>query len=125
MNALNKQVAGNHYKDQKIQPIQLAYMLGQTPAFCKVAKYATRIKDDPVQQLKKALHCIELDEELKDFQHLYCKVGLDFAEDMIREFTESYYLRACLLAMHAEDYTSAIYYMSEMIEVEVGKKEDI
>ena len=56
MSALNKQVAGNHYKVQKIQPIELAYMLGQTPAFCKVCKYATRIKDDPVQQLNKALH---------------------------------------------------------------------
>ena len=117
MSALNMQVAGNHYKNQKIQPIQLAYMLGQTPAFCKVAKYATRIKDDPIQQLNKALHCIELDRDLEDYQHLYCKVGLDFAEDMINEFTESVHLRGCLLAMHRGDYTSAIYYMLEMIEV--------
>lgn len=118
MNALNKQVAGNHYKNQKIQPIELAYILGQTPAFCKVCKYATRVKDDPVQQLNKALHCIELDEDLKDFHHLYCKVDQEFAEDMIDEFTESSLLRECLKAMHKGDYTSAKFYMQDMIEAE-------
>lgn len=118
MKALNKQVAGNHYKNQKIQPIELAYMLGQTPAFCKVCKYATRIKDDPVQQLHKALHCIELDEDLKMYQHLYCKVDQEFAEDMIDEFTQSPYLRECLKVMHKGDYVSAKFFMHGMIEEE-------
>ena len=117
MGALNKQVAGSHYKNQKLQPIELAYMLGQTPAFCKVAKYTTRIKDDPVQQLNKALHCIELDEELKDYQHLYCKASIDFACDMIEDFTEDVNLRACLISMHIGDYTSAIFYMQDMIAI--------
>lgn len=120
MNALNKQVAGNHYKNQNVQPIELAYMLGQTPAFCKVCKYATRIKDDPVQQLNKALHCIELDETLKDYQHLYCKADQEFAEDMIDQFTKDENLRACLKALHKGDYTSAIYAMEDMIESEQG-----
>lgn len=118
MGALNKQVGGSHYKKGKIQPIELAYMLGQTPAFCKVCKYATRVKDDPVQQLNKALHCIELDQELKDFQHLYCKVSQDFAEDMIDEFTTSTYLRQCLKYMHKGDYTSAMFFLQDMIEAE-------
>ncbi len=118
MSALDKQVGGSHYKKGKIQPIELAYMLGQTPAFCKVAKYATRIKDDPVQQLNKALHCIELDEDLKDYAHLYCKADNDFAWDMIEEFTESGYLRECLKAMHSGDYTTARFFMQDMIEAE-------
>ena len=118
MSALNKQVAGSHYKNQKLQPIELAYMLGQTPAFCKVAKYATRIKDDPVQQLNKALHCIELDEELKDYQHLYCKVqDTDFVYDLLSDFTEDENLHACLMAMHLGDYSSAIFYMQDMITI--------
>lgn len=117
MSALDKQIAGQHYKNQKVQPIQLAYMLGQTPAFCKVLKYATRIKDDPVQQLNKALHCIELDEELKEYQHLYCKVSVDFACDMIEDFTEDTNLRACLIAMHMGDYMTARFYMQDMIDI--------
>lgn len=123
MSALDKQIAGSHYKNQKVQPIQLAYMLGQTPAFCKTAKYATRIKDDPVQQLNKALHCIELDEELKDYQHLYCKVSIDFACDMIEDFTEDANLRACLIAMHMSDYMTAWFYMQDMIEIAEKQKE--
>lgn len=118
MGALNKQVAGNHYKNQKVQPIELTYMLGQTPAFCKVCKYATRIKDSPIQQLNKALHCIELDEELKDYQYLYCKVDQEFAEDMIDQFTKDENLQTCLKSLHKGDYTSAIYAMEAMIVLE-------
>ena len=121
MSALNKQVAGNHYKVQKIQPIELAYMLGQTPAFCKVCKYATRIKDDPVQQLNKALHCIELDEELKEYHHLYYKVPFDVAEDLIDQFTEDESLRLCLKAIHKGDYLDAKFTMDDMISREEGK----
>tara|TARA_R110002012_G_scaffold92271_1_gene224201 strand:+ start:2536 stop:2928 length:393 start_codon:yes stop_codon:yes gene_type:complete len=116
MSALSRQVEGQHYKNQKIQPIELAYVLGQTPAFCKVAKYATRIKDDPVQQLHKALHCIELDEELKDYHHLYGKIqDTDLVYKLLSIFTEDENLHACLMAMHLGDYTQAIFYMQDMI----------
>ncbi len=118
MSALDKQVGGSHYKKGKIQPIKLAYMLGQTPAFCKVAKYATRIKDDPIQQLNKALHCIELDEDLKEFAHLYCKADVDFAWGVIKEFTEDANLRRVLYNMHCGDYTNAQFFMQDMIEAE-------
>jgi hypothetical protein len=123
MSALDKQVAGNHYKNQKIQPIELAYMLGQTPAFCKVAKYATRIKDDPIQQLNKALHCIELDEDLKEYKHLYRKAVYHFAEDMIYKFTEDSLLRDVLISMHTGDYVEAKFAMNEMIMREECKDE--
>lgn len=118
MSALDKQVGGQHYKKGKIQPIELAYMLGQTPAFCKVAKYATRIKDNPTQQLNKALHCIELDEELKDYAHLYCKVDEDSAWDTIVTFTEDENLRKVLYNMHVGDYFTATSFMLDMLELE-------
>lgn len=122
MSALDKQVAGNHYKNQKIQPIELAYMLGQTPAFCKVCKYATRIKDDPVQQLNKALHCIELDAELKQYHTAYFKADVHFAKEKIKEFTEDNLLRKVLEHMHLGHYIQASRYMNQMIEREESKK---
>jgi len=115
MGALNKQVAGNHYKNQKVQPIELAYMLGQTPAFCKVCKYATRIKDDPVQQLNKALHCIELDEELLQHHTKYKKEEDGAAWEYIDTFTDDDLLRACLKAMHSADFPAAKLFMKKMI----------
>ena len=123
MSALSRQIAGSHYKNQKIQPLELAYMLGQTPAFCKVAKYSTRVKDDPVQQLNKALHCIELDEELKDYHYLYNKVGQGYAEVMIEGFTDCINLRKCLKALHAGDYPLAKTTMKGMITIAGGGHE--
>ena len=46
MSALDTQIDGGHYKDVKIQPIELAYKLGASPAFCKLAKYLSRDKGD-------------------------------------------------------------------------------
>jgi hypothetical protein len=116
MNALDRQVAGQHYKNQKIQPIQLAYMLGQTPAFCKVCKYSTRIKDDPVQQLEKALHCIELDEELKEYHIRYNLLNQQEAFYIIDQFTSIEDLRNVLKCMMTRDYNKAKMYMGRMIE---------
>ena len=96
-------------------------MLGQTPAFCKVCKYATRIKDDPLQQLNKALHCIELDETLSKYHHLYNKVDLYVAEFLIDQFTEDDKLRSCLKSMHKMDYANATWIMESMILREEGK----
>ncbi|AUR86283.1 hypothetical protein NVP1084O_076 [Vibrio phage 1.084.O._10N.261.49.F5] len=118
MSALSKQVAGTHYKNQKIQPIELTYMLGQTPAFCKVCKYATRIKDDPIQQLNKALHCIELDSDLAHYHDFYIRVPESFAVEKIREFTEDKLLQKVLECMHLHHYTAATRYMKQMIKRE-------
>jgi DNA-binding phage protein len=45
-------------KNVKIQPIELAYKLGASPAFCKLAKYISRQKNDKKINLQKAIHCI-------------------------------------------------------------------
>lgn len=118
MNALNKQVAGDHYKNQKIQPIQLTYMLGQTPAFCKVAKYTTRVKDNPIQQLHKGFHCIELEEELQQYLSMYCKVEMKVAIDLIHKFTENHLLREVLINLHNGDYLASKCALNKMIDIE-------
>ena len=64
-NPLAKQVGGSHYKDQKLQPIEACYKRygyqGVKAALhCKIDKYLTRDKDEELEQLMKAQHCIEL-----------------------------------------------------------------
>lgn len=69
MSALDTQIEGNHYKNVKIQPIELAYKLGASPAFCKLAKYLSRDKGDKKINLKKARHCIQLEKDLKEYKY--------------------------------------------------------
>ena len=64
MSALDVQIDGQHYKNVKIQPIELAYTLGASPAFCKLAKYLSREKGDKKINLQKARHCIQLELDL-------------------------------------------------------------
>ena len=61
MNALDKQVAGNHYKDLKIQPVQ--FIQKNELGFCEgnAIKYLCRWKaKNGIQDLQKAIHYIEL-----------------------------------------------------------------
>jgi hypothetical protein len=61
MNPFKKQVAGNHYKDFKIQPIE--FILKNNISFCEgnVIKYICRYKTKGgLQDLEKAKHYIEL-----------------------------------------------------------------
>lgn len=67
-NALDVQVGGDHYKNVAMQPVQLAYMVGGSPAFKDVAKYLTRQKENREQDLQKALHYIQLENELLDYR---------------------------------------------------------
>ena len=59
ISAIDTQEAGNHYKNQKVQPMELSYYLGATPAFCKLSKYIGRVKENQAEDLRKAYHCIE------------------------------------------------------------------
>jgi hypothetical protein len=64
--ALDKQVAGNHYKDKKIQPIQ--YIHANNLGFCagNVVKYITRYKEkNGAEDVKKAIHYCQLLLELE------------------------------------------------------------
>lgn len=60
-NALNTQVAGSHYKDMKIQPVE--YIIANELGFCEgnVVKYVSRYKNkNGVEDLKKARHFLDI-----------------------------------------------------------------
>lgn len=66
MSALNTQVAGDHYKSLKIQPIEFIHANGIPFAEGSVIKYVTRWRDKGgIKDLEKAKHFIELLIELE------------------------------------------------------------
>lgn len=65
-NPLTQQVAGSHYKDLKIQPIEYIHANGIPFAEGSVIKYVTRWRDKGgIKDLEKAKHFIELLIELE------------------------------------------------------------
>jgi hypothetical protein len=63
--ATDTQVGGTHYTDLKIQPFELTYAnFGyaglKAAVYTKVNKYMTRSKDNEIQQLEKARHCLDI-----------------------------------------------------------------
>ena len=69
--ATTKQVGGDHYKDQGIQPLELTYLnfgyAGVKASLdTKVNKYLTRNKANEGEDIRKAIHCLEM---LAEFKH--------------------------------------------------------
>lgn len=65
MSALDKQVGGEHYKKLGLQPLEHTYLnYGYTglkaAIHTKIDKYMLRNKDNEVEQLKKARHCLDV-----------------------------------------------------------------
>lgn len=60
--SLQTQVGGSHYKKYAIQPLEFAEKAELTPIIFCIFKYVCRFKDKnkPVEDLKKALHCIDV-----------------------------------------------------------------
>ncbi|CAM0030227.1 hypothetical protein VPHD529_0036 [Vibrio phage D529] len=63
--ASERQVGGTHYTDMGIQPFEFTYanygyMGFKAAIHTKVNKYLGRVKDDEVEQLKKARHCLDI-----------------------------------------------------------------
>ena len=66
LNALDKQVAGNHYKDMPIQPIEYIHANAMGYMEGNVVKYISRWrKKNGMADLEKAKHYIELLIELE------------------------------------------------------------
>lgn len=116
-NALDIQVDGDHYKKQKMQPIELAYLVGGTPCFTKLAKYITRDKGDRNINLDKAIHCIAIEEEIsgKAYDHVAARYPVvSWSSDkgqafmLIDIFSEDEDIRFALKYMLQRDYTRAI-----------------
>ena len=59
------QHGGSHYTELGLQPLQIClankgYEAFSGSCYTKILKYTTRIKDDEVEQLKKARHVLDL-----------------------------------------------------------------
>ena len=127
--ALEVQIDGQHYKNQKIQPIELAYKLGGTPAFCKLAKYLTREKNDKKVNLQKAYHCICLEEDLKfwaNYHYEYEMIDHAIIEDneqLIIDFSNGVYeIQQALFEMYFRDYSKAKYWVNQYALKAVGEE---
>jgi CCR4-NOT transcriptional regulation complex NOT5 subunit len=91
MTALEKQVGGDHYKKVEVQPIQIAYMLGCTPLWVKVCKYITREKEDKIEDFQKAIHCIELENEMIELRsNKYMAEMVRYEQEDIKKFAMQY-----------------------------------
>lgn len=119
-NGLGVQVDGNHYTNMKMQPVELAYKLYGTPCFCKLAKYLTRDKGDKLTNLKKALHCIQLEKDLTQYAIAYLDkldglISTGRAIDLIKQFTDEDTYRAALFNMWLGNYESAVLSLENII----------
>lgn len=67
MSALDKQIGGDHYKGQAIQPIEYCVRNNLGPCESAVVKYVTRHKlKNGRQDIEKAIHYLQL---LLDFEY--------------------------------------------------------
>ena len=108
ISAIDTQEAGNHYKNQKVQPMELSYYLGATPAFCKLSKYIGRIKEDQAEDLRKAYHCIEFEEEMQYYaKRNYKYQEPEFVEYWINRHTTNQNIRNALWHLSQFNYCEA------------------
>ena len=61
-NSLQTQVGGSHYKKYRYQPFEFAEKHGLSPIIFCIFKYVCRYRDKqkPVEDLQKALHCVDI-----------------------------------------------------------------
>ena len=107
ISAIDTQEGGSHYKDQKVQPMELAYYIGGTPAFCKLSKYM-RVKEDQAEDLRKAYHCIEFEEEMQYYaKRNYKYQDVDFIDYWINRHTTNQNIRNALWHLSQFNYCEA------------------
>jgi len=59
--ALESQIGGGHYKDMKIQPMEYSMANGLDACQHTAVKYISRFRQkNGVEDLRKAIHCIEM-----------------------------------------------------------------
>ena len=60
--SLKTQVGGSHYKKYRYQPLEFAEKHGLSPIIFCIFKYVCRYRDKqkPVEDLQKALHCVDI-----------------------------------------------------------------
>lgn len=122
-NAFDSQVDGHHYTDMMMQPLELAYLVGGTPCFCKLAKYATRVKGDRQVNLDKAIHCITLEQSMMEYQSAMVKahyplltneVQKQQAYMLIKFYTKDIDIQYALISMLEGDYVTAVGFIQDV-----------
>ena len=63
MSAFKKQVAGKHYLNFKIQPMDFFIQNNISKIDGDIIQYVIRQKGDPIENIDKAIHCLELKRE--------------------------------------------------------------
>lgn len=130
MTALNTQIEGTHYTDMPLQPLELTYMIGGTPGFCKLTKYGSRDKGDKLINLNKALHCVKYEQEMQErypsrmaesYPSSFEYSNVEVANKLIEIFTKDDLLADAMKAMYRGDYDIAIRIVELMIERESGQ----
>lgn len=117
ISALDRQQDGDHYKTLKMQPLELAYRVNGSPCFTKLAKYASRRKVDRLGDLKKAIHCIQLEKELGN-PYEAIRVDKKFFYNILEQFTDDPLLWLALDEMYHGRYDFAVKFISYIIEQE-------
>lgn len=118
---LGFQVSGSHYTNMKIQPVELAYRLGATPCFTKLAKYLTRDKGDKSVNLQKARHCVTLEMDLRDYVFKFYEsdavldVTTKEVEDLLCQFTDDSLIRVALFWMWCCTYEDTLIAVDQII----------
>ena len=117
--ALSQQVDGSHYKGCKLQPMELAYKLGESPAFLKVAKYLIRDKGDKIINLKKAIHIAQIDEQLngaKVYKASKPKIKATELLKLLSDFSKDVRVQDVLFAMYFYHYEVVIRDVEQIIK---------
>ena len=63
MSAFKKQVAGKHYLNFAIQPMEFFIKNNISKIDGDIIQYSLREKGDPIENIDKAIHCLELKRE--------------------------------------------------------------
>lgn len=98
--SLKTQVGGSHYKKYRHQPLEFAEKYGLSPIIFCIFKYVCRYKDKqkPVEDLQKALHCVDIFLECGKTKNLQIdtKEVLDFIGQFNEEHGETIWAVLCL-----------------------------
>lgn len=124
MNAINRQVGGDHYKRYFYQPFQLSMDINASPGFTLMVRYLTRDKEDRLQDVEKCKHIVELEQEWatnypKQFNDVYNAALEEQEERLIAMFSSQfgeeqalYY--SILRSMHTHQYDEVIDLLEEV-----------
>lgn len=119
MKALDLQIAGSHYKQLAMQPIELIVALRCSFIQGSIIKYISRYKyKNKAEDIKKCIHFAQLAIELKDVRH--CKnndLSLHINRYILKNKMTILQRRIITQAAY-NNYQGVIQYCKELLEIE-------